>query len=81
VGADPKPNTAPPPSTYLSPELCKEVVRDLKGIDEVELGWLVAELPYLPEMDPALQTGLGTLTPDMDRAIYGLQNGGERSKG
>jgi hypothetical protein len=49
----------------LPTELSKELVRDLKGIDEVELSWLVGELPYLPEMDPALQTDLGIPAPEM----------------
>jgi hypothetical protein len=59
---------------HLPLEFCREVVRDLKGIDEVEWRSLVAELPYLPRTDTALQTRLGTLTPNMDRAIDALQN-------
>ena len=58
----------------LPPELCKEVVPDLRGVDEVSLRSLFDQLLYLPEIDTSLQTRLGILTPDMDRAIAALQD-------
>jgi hypothetical protein len=58
----------------LPPELCEEVVPDLKGTDEVEFRSLFDQLLYLPEIDTSLQVRLGILTPDMDRAIAALQD-------
>jgi hypothetical protein len=50
------------------------VVPDLKGTDDVDLRSLFDQLLYLPEIDTSLQTRLGILTPDMDRAIDALQD-------
>jgi hypothetical protein len=59
---------------HLPPELCEEVIPDLKGIDLDEFRSLFDELLYLPEIDTSLQQRLGILTPDMDRAIGALQD-------
>jgi hypothetical protein len=57
----------------LPPDLCEEVVPDLKGTDEVEFRSLFDQLLYLPEIDTSLQVHLDILTPDMDCAIAALQ--------
>ena len=84
VGAGAKPNAAAMQSHeiaeihLLPPELCEEVVPDLKGTDEVEFRSLFDQLLYLPEIDTSLQVRLGILTPDMDRAIAALQDDDHR---
>jgi hypothetical protein len=50
------------------------VVLDLKGTDKVDLRCLFDQLPSLPAIDTTLQTRLGILTPDMDRAMDALRN-------
>jgi hypothetical protein len=50
------------------------MVLDLMGIDKVQLRSLLDQLRYLPEMDTALQTRPGILTPDTDGRIDALQN-------
>ena len=59
---------------HLPAELCEEVIPDLKRIDRDEFRALFEELLYLPEIDSSLQSRLGILTPDMDRAISALQD-------
>jgi hypothetical protein len=62
----------------IPPELCKEVVLDLRSIDKVDLHSLFYQLVNLPEMDTALQTRFDILTPDMDRALDAVQNDNDR---
>ena len=59
---------------FLPAELCKAVVPDLRGTDDVGLRSLFDELLYLPEVDTSLQVRLGILTSEMDRAIAALQD-------
>jgi hypothetical protein len=50
------------------------VVRELEGVEVVELRSLLVALPSLPELDPSLQLRLGILTLTMDAAIGAIRD-------
>jgi hypothetical protein len=67
-------NDEPTETHCLPSEFCEGVIRDLRGVDDVELRSLYDELPYLPELDTSLQVPLRILTPAMDSAIRSFED-------
>lgn len=51
---------------HLPPELCKEVVLDLMGIEKVALRSLIDQVRHLPEMEATLRTRPEKGVPEVD---------------